>query len=76
MPYTDAEAFEALACAFEDPSIDVTTVTLRVPPGKTAYVVLIPQPPGRPAIYGKVQFGSGQVLARSFHYSDFAERRS
>lgn len=76
MPYTEAEAFEALACAFEDPAIEVSAVTLRVPPGKIAYVVLIPQSSGRPPIYGKVQLGSGQVLARSFHYSDFAEKRS
>jgi len=73
LPYTDAEAFGAIAAAFEDVGVEVRAVTLRVPPGKTALEVLIPQP-GRAPIYAKVQLGAGVVLARSFHYSDYAEK--
>ena len=76
MPFTEAEAFEAIADALLEATIEVTVVTLRIPPGKTAYELLIPQPNGCAPIYAKVQLGSGQVLARSFHYSDYAERRS
>jgi len=75
MPFTEAEAFEAIADALLDATIEVTVVTLRIPPGKTAYELVIPQPSGCAPIYAKVQLGSGQVLALSFHYSDYAERR-
>ena len=74
MPYTEAEAFEAIADAMENRLIDVAAVTLRIPPGRLAYEMLIPQSPGCAPIYAKVQLGSGQVLARSFHYSDYAEK--
>ncbi len=76
MPYTEAEAFEAIADALDDLRIEVTVVTLRIPPGRTAYELLIPQSKGCAPIYAKVQLGSGQVLARSFHYSDYAEKRT
>jgi len=46
------------------------TVTLNDPAGKTAYVLHVPGGPGAPNIYIKVQVGSGQVIGRSFHYSD------
>jgi len=74
MPFTDADAFEAIADAFENDALEIRIVTLRIPPGRTAYEILIPQPSGRAPIYAKVQLGSGQVLARSFHYSDYAEK--
>jgi hypothetical protein len=76
MPFTDADAFEAIAKAFEDDTLEIKTVILRIPPGKTAYEILIPQPAGRAPIYAKVQLGSGQILARSFHYSDYAEKQN
>jgi hypothetical protein len=75
MPFTDCDAFEAIADALENEIAEIKTVTLRIPPGKTAYEMLIPQPGGRAPIYAKLQLGSGQVLARSFHYSDYAERQ-
>jgi hypothetical protein len=76
MPFTDGDAFEAIADAFESKTTEIKVVSLRIPPGKTAYEILIPQPDGRAPIYAKVQLGSGQVLARSFHYSDYAEKRN
>jgi hypothetical protein len=74
MPFTDADAFEAIAAAFENDALEIRIVTLRIPPGRIAYEILIPQPAGCAPIYAKVQLGSGQVLARSFHYSDYAEK--
>jgi hypothetical protein len=74
MPFTDADAFEAIADAFENDTLEVKTVSLRIPAGRIAYEILIPQPAGRAPIYAKVQLGAGQVLARSFHYSDYAEK--
>jgi hypothetical protein len=76
MPFTDADAFEAIAAAFENEALEIRIVTLRIPPGRTAYEILIPQPGGCAPIYAKVQLGSGQVLARSFHYSDYAEMQN
>jgi hypothetical protein len=73
LPYNDGGAFEAIAEAI-DRGVPMTTVVLREPPGKTAYEMLIPQIGGRGPIYVKVQLGAGQVLARSFHYSDYAEK--
>lgn len=70
--YTESAAFEAIARALEDPGIEVTALVLRTPPGKVAYEFCIPQGKDRPPIYVKVQLGMGCVLARSFHYSDFA----
>jgi hypothetical protein len=74
MPFTDADAFEAIADAFENESLDIKIVNLKIPPGKIAYEILIPQPGSCAPIYAKVQLGPGQVLARSFHYSDYAEK--
>lgn len=73
-PYIDSEAFEAIALALGNPAIEVRAVELRVPPGRIAYWLLIGQGSLRPPIYAKVQLGSGVVLARSFHYSDYAVR--
>jgi hypothetical protein len=72
IPYSDLEAFEAIASALEDSTIEVVAVALRIPPNRIGYQLLIPQANGRPPIYAKVQLGPGVVLARSFHYSDFA----
>lgn len=72
LPYSDPEAFEAIGFALAEPSIEVLVVTLRVPPNRDGYELLIPQGSGRPPIYIKVQLGPGIVLGRSFHYSDFS----
>jgi hypothetical protein len=71
--FNDGGAFEAIADAI-DRGLPMTPVVLRAPPGKTAYEMLIPQVGGREQIYVKVQLGAGQVLGRSFHYSDYAEK--
>ena len=75
MPYTDQTAFEAVADALDNPGIEVNAVTLRIPEGKTGYEFLIPQGQGCAPVYVKLQLGAGCVLARSFHYSDYAERQ-
>jgi hypothetical protein len=70
--YDDSGAFNAIADAIDDGQ-PLEAITLRIPPGKTAYVMRIPQRERAP-IYIKVQLGSGGlVLARSFHYSEEAE---
>jgi hypothetical protein len=74
MPCTDADAFELIAEALEDPAVIVKPVVLRIPPGRTAYELVFSQAPGLAPIYAKVQLGGGRVLARSFHYSDYAEK--
>jgi hypothetical protein len=74
MPCTDADAFELIAAALEDPTVTVTPVVLRQPPGRTAYELVFSLAPGHAPIYAKLQLGGGRVLARSFHYSDYAEK--
>lgn len=76
MPYTDQTAWEAIAVALDDPRIHANPVALRIPEGRTGYEFLIPQGTGHPPIYVKLQLGAGQVLGRSFHYSDYAERQT
>ena len=39
-------------------------------PCATGYVMKIDIEPGRPQLYVKLQLGSGQIIGRSFHYSD------
>ncbi len=46
------------------------TIVLTDPPSKTAYVLHVSVGPGTPNIYIKVQLGSGEVIGRSFHYSE------
>lgn len=75
MPYADRSAWEAIADALDNPGIDVNAVPLRIPKGHTGYEFQIPQGAGRAPIYVKLQLGHGRVLARSFHYSDYAERQ-
>lgn len=77
LPYNDSGAFNAIADAI-DMGVSMEEITLRIPPGKVAYVMRIPQlncALNCAPIYVKVQLGSGAlILGRSFHYSDYAEK--
>lgn len=66
--FTDTTAWEFIASRLES-GHPVETVTLRQPPGATAYVMKIHVEVGQPEIYIKLQLGSGQIIGRSFHYS-------
>lgn len=69
MPFSDAAAWEFLANRIEAGD-EVCEETLRHPPGKVGYVMLIRLEPTRPILYVKVQLGAGVVFGRSFHYSE------
>ena len=66
--FSDAAAWELIASKLED-GHDVETVELQKPPGATGYVMKIDLEPDAPTLYVKLQFGSGQIIGRSFHYS-------
>ncbi len=66
--FTDAGAWHFIADLLES-GHPIEEVSLRQPPGKLAYVMLVESTPGQPRIYIKLQLGSGSVIARSFHYS-------
>lgn len=50
----------------------VEVVILDNPKGKTGYVMLADIGADVPLLYIKFQLGSGVVIGRSFHYSEFA----
>ncbi len=47
----------------------IEEVELRMPPGRKGYVLKINVGNNQPKLYVKLQLGSGQVIGRSFHYS-------
>ena len=67
--FTDAAAWEFIASKLEG-GHPVETVELRKPAGAKGYVMKIDIEPGSPHLYVKLQLGSGQVIGRSFHYSE------
>lgn len=67
--FTTSSAWEFIAEQLEA-GCEVTTVELRKPLGKKAYVLKIKVDANTPMIYVKVQLGSGTILGRSFHYSN------
>jgi hypothetical protein len=46
-------------------------IELDNPKGKKAYVMLIDMGRDKPKLYVKVQLGSGKIIGRSFHYSEY-----
>lgn len=73
--FTEVGAWEFVADLLEA-GHSVQVVDLARPPGKKGYVLLAPGGEGRPEIYVKLQLGTGQVLGRSFHYSERANGRT
>lgn len=71
LPYfDDASAWELIASRLES-GHEVETVILDRPPGKTGYVMKVDLDPKRPRIYVKLELGSGEVIGRSFHDSEW-----
>ncbi len=66
-PFTPEGAWLFIAQLLENESQPLECIDLEHPPGKKAYVMLVPTD-GR-EIYIKFQLGSGRILGRSFHYS-------
>ena len=65
--FTDADAWELIASRLEC-GHQVEVVELRKPPGRTGYVMMIDL--GTDEVYVKLQLGAGQIIGRSFHYSE------
>ncbi|MCP4655336.1 MAG: hypothetical protein GY856_07950 [bacterium] len=69
--FTEAGAWHFIADLLES-GHPIDEVVLRKPPGKLAYAMIVDLAPGQPALYVKLQLGSGKVIGRSFHYTEVA----
>ncbi len=67
--FSDPAAWELIASKLEE-GHPLEEIKLDKPPGATGYVMLIDLEPGQPKLYVKLQLGSGQIIGRSFHYSE------
>ena len=67
--FTDSTAWEFIARRLECGE-DVEVIELDKPKGAKGYVMTIALQPGVPALYVKLQLGSGKIIGRSFHYSE------
>lgn len=68
IPFCDSSAWELIATLLES-GHPFREVVLRKPPGAIGYETELPLLPGHPKLYIKVQFRSGRIVGRSFHYS-------
>ena len=66
-PFTPEGAWLFISQLLDDESQPLESIELEHPPGKKAYVMLVPA--GDRRIYIKFQLGSGKIIGRSFHYS-------
>ena len=73
--FTDASAWEFIAAKVESGE-NIEVVRLHKPKGATGYVMRIDLGPDVPALYVKLQLGSGRVIGRSFHYSERGRREN
>ncbi|MYE83604.1 MAG: hypothetical protein F4X36_17535 [Gammaproteobacteria bacterium] len=67
--FTDSTAWELIAERLEAGE-EVDVVELTKPRGARGYVMRIDLGPDIPELYVKLQLGAGQVIGRSFHYSE------
>lgn len=67
--FTDASAWELIATRLEHGE-EVRVIELQMPKGAKGYVMTIDLGPNVPALYVKLQLGSGKIIGRSFHYSE------
>ena len=68
--FTDPTAWELIATRLEQGQ-EVTVIELDCPKGATGYVMSIDLGSGVPRLYVKLQLGSGKIIGRSFHYSEY-----
>ena len=67
--FTEGAAWEFIADRLES-GHEVEVVTLHKPPNTNGYVMKIELAPDTPMLYVKLQLRRGQVVGRSFHYSN------
>ena len=72
--FTDASAWEFIATMIET-GHTIEEVKLRKPSGATGYVMKISLEPEQAQLYVKLQLGSGKIIGRSFHYSEYNDRK-
>ena len=70
--FTDAAAWDLIASKLED-GHPVEVIELEHPKGRTGYVMKIELDPEDRALYVKLQLGSGKIIGRSFHHSDYPQ---
>lgn len=70
--FTDASAWDLVVSKLEEGHL-VEEIELEVPPGKKGYVMIIELPDADRSLYVKLQLGSGKVIGRSFHYSEYRQ---
>jgi hypothetical protein len=68
-PFTEQSARELITALLES-GHPLQEVKLRDPANKVGYTLLVPLQPDEAPLYIKLHLGSGQILCRSFHYSD------
>ena len=68
--FTDTTAWELIATRLEN-GHPIEKVQLHKPRGAIGYVMKIDLEPNRPQLYIKLQLGSGKIIGRSFHYSEY-----
>ena len=68
--FTDSTAWEFIAARLEAGE-EVEVIPLRQPPGAKGYVMKIDLGADVPVLYVKLQRGSGRIIGRSFHYSEY-----
>lgn len=67
--FTDTTAWELIATRLEQGQ-HVKVIELQKPRGRKGYVMSIDLGTDTPNLYVKLQLGSGQIIGRSFHYSE------
>ena len=70
--FTDSTAWEFIASKIEA-GHPVEPIQLDKPQGVTGYVMKIDIERGQPQLYVKLQLRSGQIVGRSFHYSEHGD---
>jgi hypothetical protein len=68
--FSPAGAWEFIADALEAGE-ELAEITLDKPAGKSAFVMKLRIHATKPRLYIKLELGSGKVIGRSFHQSDY-----
>jgi len=68
-PFTPVAAWEFVVACLEDERVSLTSKPQDIPPGSTAFEMIVPIGTGGDRLYIKLRLGSGIVLGRSFHYA-------
>ena len=71
--FTDSTAWEFIASRLESGD-EGEIIELQKPKGAKGYVMKIDVEPDIPALYVKLQLGSGTIIGRSFHYSERGQK--